>query len=242
MEINVNNFQERKRIMLNKLEEAKRKNEVDKDIIPHIDIMNSWPFVFTTSSCSGRIALIDAPFVGPKKESEKAFRWHSKVDPARVLGAIREYTPRNVLWLKFDSFILAFSVSSLKWAKFFLNLARFINLKDSGIRSINPNAGYINMDFMSTEKLSLPVKISNHIMLSEEDLTKIIQIANFLMDKNKIKLKLLYDILVILDRWIKEGNMFPPALDLFDDAIKVYRRELEVLKEKFIQLSKALTG
>jgi len=80
LEFNINNFRNRKTLMLNKLDEAIKRGEVDKEVLPHLEILNSFPFCFTTSSCSGRIALIDAPLVGPKYESKKAFRWHSPVD------------------------------------------------------------------------------------------------------------------------------------------------------------------
>jgi len=85
LEFNINNFRNRKTLMLNKLDEAIKRGEVDKEVLPHLEILNSFPFCFTTSSCSGRIALIDAPLVGPKYESKKAYRWHSPVDADIVL-------------------------------------------------------------------------------------------------------------------------------------------------------------
>ena len=229
IEINKNNFKNRKNLMLSKLRAAIRSSEVDVDILPHLDIINSMPFCFTTSSCSGRIALIDAPLLGPKYESTKAFRWHSTVDITHVWAAISEYLPRHILWLKFDSFIISFSTYSIRWATFFIRLARYINLKDSGIRSINPKAGYINLDFMSTEKLSIPVKSKGKLLISYESLVHVINIANFLMKKNRIKLDMLKECLKITLQHAKIHE-YPPNLSLFDQVLQEYRKKLSTLK------------
>ena len=217
---NINNFNNRKVHMLQKLQEAIDRNEVDRDILPHLELLNSLPFCFTTSSCSGRIALIDAPLVGPKYESKKAFRWHSTVDTDEVLKAIDCYSPSHILWLKFDSFIIAFSVSSITWAMFFIKLARYINLKDSGIRSINPRAGYVNLDFMSTEKISLPVKTPYGILINRRDLRGIIDIANFLMLKNRIKLHMLRECLSIISERVSNGDLSIPSLQVFKPIVE----------------------
>lgn len=239
LEININNFKNRKKLMLSKLRVAIDSNEVDPDILPHLQIINSLPFCFTTSSCSGRIALIDAPLLGPKYESTKAFRWHSIVDAKLVWTAINEYGPRHILWMKFDSFIISFSTHSLRWAMFFIRLARYINLKDSGIRSINPKAGYINLDFMSTEKLSIPVKSKNGLLIDYESFVHTVNIANFLMKKNKIKLDILRECLEVILEHIKDHEE-PPNLNLFDPVLQKYRERMNELKNDriFIEYEK----
>jgi len=230
LEFNVKNFEHRKAYMLQKLSDALDKNEVDRDIIVHLGLLNRLSFCFTTSSCSGRIALIDAPLIGPKYESKKVHRWHDIVKPEDVWNKITEYTPSHILWLKFDSFIISFSVCSIRWAMFFIKLARYMNLKDSGIRSINPKAGYINMDFMSTEKISVPVKTSTSILLDKDSMVHIIKIANFLMRKNKIKLQMLRECLELIVRYVESGHNEPPQLRIFDPVIKKYRDELARLR------------
>ena len=227
---NINNFNNRKRLMMDKLRNAIHTGDVDEDILPHLEILNSFPFCFTTSSCSGRIALIDAPLIGPKRESFKVHRWHSPTDFATICRVIDKYSPRHILWLKYDSFIISFSVSSLSWAAFFIRLARYINLKDSGIRSINPKAGYVNMDFMSTEKISVPVKTRTKKLLNYDDLKHIINIALFLMLKNKIKLSLLYECLEKISGFIKKNPESIPDLHIFDPILDRYRQKLEGLR------------
>ena len=228
---NYKNFINRKKLMMEKLREALRQGDVDEDIIPHLDILNSFPFCYTTSSCAGRIALIDTPLVGPKYESRKAYRWHRTVRFEEVLSAIETYSPRHTLWLKFDSFIISFSVSSLAWASFFVKLARYMNLKDSGIRSINPKAGFVNMDFMSTEKMAIPVKARTGNLICRKDLMHMISIANFLMEKNRIKLSMLFEVLKELRRYV-EKNMEPPPLRIFDNIINAYREKIRALTRR----------
>mgnify|MGYP000070605064 CR=1 FL=1 len=230
LEFNINNFRNRKTLMLNKLDEAIKRGEVDKEVLPHLEILNSFPFCFTTSSCSGRIALIDAPLVGPKYESKKAYRWHSPVDADIVWEKINSYTPGHILWLKYDSFIISLSLCSIDWATFFIKLARYLNLKDSGIRSINPRAGYVNMDFMSTEKISTPIRTRKKILIDYEYFNSLMDIANFLMQKNKIKLSLLIECLTLLKDWLNEHPRCIPELKIFDPIISRYRQKINELK------------
>lgn len=230
LEFNYNNFLSRKKHMLSKLKEAIFRGEVDRQVLPHLNLINSLPFCYTTSSCSGRIALIDAPLIGPKKESKKVLRWHEPVSFGEVRNSIHRYEPKNVLWLKFDAFIIAFSVASAEWAMFFIKFARYLNLKDSGIRSINPRAGFINMDFMSTEKMSLPVRIGKRIIIDDKYLKEAITIANFMMEKNSLKLDLLRKSLERLHEWLKDNDT-PPPLNIFDPLISEYKERLEGLKK-----------
>ncbi|MCR8455075.1 MAG: hypothetical protein NDP09_01985 [Crenarchaeota archaeon] len=236
---NYKNFLNRKNYMLAKLNDAIKKGEVDKYIIPHLNLLNSMYFCFTTSSCSGRILLIDAPLIGPKYESKKVRIWHQLADYEEVKASIENYEPKNILWLKFDSFIIAFSVASMEWAEFFLKAARLLNLKDSGIRSINPRAGFINMDLTSTEKMHLPVRTRNDILVDDNYLRNVVIIANFMMQKNLLKLDMLRHTLEILHSWLGNNNS-PPPLDILKPAISEYRTALTELERRQEDLLRTL--
>lgn len=231
LRFNYKNFLNRKNYMLAKLNDAIRKGDVDENIIPHLNLLNALPFCFTTSSCSGRVLLIDAPLVGPKRESKKVHSWHRLVSFEEVKAVIEKYEPKNVLWLKFDSFIIAFSVASIEWAAFFLKLARQLNLKDSGIRSINPKAGFVNMDLTSTEKMHLPVRTKSTILVDDLYLKRALMIANFLMRKNFLKLDMLKQTLEMLHSWLRNNNS-PPSLDILKPIVSRYLIALTELKRE----------
>ncbi|RLF92142.1 hypothetical protein DRN82_00495, partial [Thermococci archaeon] len=58
------NFERAKKEALMSLEIALRRGEVDEDIIPLLEKINSMENYFTTSSCSGRISVMEMPHFG----------------------------------------------------------------------------------------------------------------------------------------------------------------------------------
>ena len=60
-------FFEAKKSALNKLDQAMIEKKVDSSIIPLLDIINKSDDYYTSSSCAGRIVLIEMPVLGDKK-------------------------------------------------------------------------------------------------------------------------------------------------------------------------------
>jgi len=59
---------------LEDLKEVIQKGEVDLRIIDTLNILNSKENYYTTSSCAGRIILIEIEEIGDKKESNFIFK------------------------------------------------------------------------------------------------------------------------------------------------------------------------
>lgn len=76
-------FSQRKKQRLNKLDLSK-KGSVDEDIEHVVSLLNSFEEYFTTSSCSGRIILIDGvreDLLGISCEDKSSvFRWSRQAD------------------------------------------------------------------------------------------------------------------------------------------------------------------
>ncbi len=204
-------FIARKKLFLRKLEEAKLKREVDEDIIPLLDVMNKIPFIYTTSSCSGRIMLIDISYSQRKEDSIRLVRWHRTIDFQEFWNIVKEYTPRGVLWLKQEAFIVAFAVPSIEWASYLIRLARLFGFKESGIRSINLATNHIFMDISSTEKLHTPISShENGLLITEQYGRYLVEKANSLLIRTKNRLKLLEKIMHKLANLILERNITNP--------------------------------
>ncbi len=196
-------FVERKKLFLGKLEIAKRNKEVDEDILDLLDIINSIPFIYTTSSCSGRIMLIDVPDNQRKEQSKRIAKWHKPVSFNEMWKIIESYNPQGVLWLKQEAFIVAFAVSSVEWASYLVRLARLFGFKESGIRSINLIAKHIFMDISSTEKLHVPVSYgSKGLVITKRYGEILVETANKLLLRTKQKLNLLRTVMMRLSRII----------------------------------------
>jgi len=216
-------FLNRKKQFMEKLDEAKRKNLVDRDVIPLLDIINSLPFAYTTSSCSGRIMLIDIPPSEKKFESNRIARWHFGVDFDTFWRTILDYKPFGTLWLKVDSFIIAFAVSSLNWAKYLIKLARFLGLKYSGIRSINLRSNHIFMDVASTEHVHLPISDSIEGLLIDERYARFIhKVAMHKLMKTKTKMKKFERAMTLLRDLYFDGKIDPTREDFsaYESIIK----------------------
>ena len=72
-------FLDAKEKALNSLEKAKSGNKVDEGIKAILDIINESDYYYTSSSCAGRIALIELPHLGDKKGAEFLGKWHRKI-------------------------------------------------------------------------------------------------------------------------------------------------------------------
>lgn len=219
-------FLDRKKIFLNKLNIAKKNKEVDEDIVDLLDMFNSIPFIYTTSSCSGRIMLIDVPFNQRKSASKRIAKWHRPVTFDSVWDIIKSYNPKGVLWLKQESFIIALAVPSIEWASYLIRLARLFGFKESGIRSINLDAHHVFLDISGTEKLHVPVSLNSRgLIITREYGEFLINTANKLLFRTKNKLNLLRSIvrklLVILET------------NYIEDPRKIgFKAFLELLKKK----------
>jgi len=72
-------FLENKKNALQKLDKAKIENKVDIGILPILDIINSLNEYYTTSSCFGRIVLLELPVIGDKKNAKFIGKWHRTI-------------------------------------------------------------------------------------------------------------------------------------------------------------------
>ncbi len=76
------------------LQELIRRGEVDDGVLPVLRTLNSNSDYITTSSCSGRIQLIELPAVGEKRRSEVLAKWHEEVSFDDFRKAVTIYGPK----------------------------------------------------------------------------------------------------------------------------------------------------
>lgn len=122
------------------LEEADRskKGSLDAPIRDLVRLLNASPNAFTTSSCSGRVALFaEPPARAPGEKKGKGGEWvhvsHECADADAVWEALQKYltagaggtqAPRQPLTFRFDPFILAAECRSLSDAQGLVRVAR----------------------------------------------------------------------------------------------------------------------
>ena len=180
-------FEEQKKKALERL----RIMGADEEVEGIIEKLNRLENFYTTSSCSGRVALICIPEIGAKREAEFIGKWHRAVTKEEVSEAIK--TPKKgELWLISQSPILHVSCRGLEKAKTLLRIAIESGFKYSGIKAISKDNGKVMVEIMSTERMDVPLGKDNEIFCSDTYIAYIVQKANFMLTRGKAKLKRFY--------------------------------------------------
>ncbi len=174
-----------RRSAMEKYVEAKRAGRVDNDIIALLDMLNSIPGYYTTSSCSGRIVIMQLPDIGDKVNSVFLGKWHREVTVNEVKDAMAMYS-EGFLFLMVQSAILHVVAEDMEHAKMLINVARDSGFKYSSIRSVSPTG--ILVELLSTENLSVPLGNGGNVMITDAYLDFLVELANTVLRRIKNKL------------------------------------------------------
>jgi len=174
-----------KKNALQKLKIARSENKVDIDILPVIDILNSSNEYYTTSSCFGRIVLLELPVIGDKKNAKFIGKWHRTINSDEVISSL-EKTDKGQLWLLAQSSIIHIGAKTNESADKLLKIAYSCGFKHSGFKSLENR--YI-IEICSTERLDAPVGKDGKLFCDKEHLDLLVNISNKIMEKSNAKLK-----------------------------------------------------
>ncbi len=170
---------------LRKLETFIEKGEVDKEIIPLLNLINKNQYYYTTSSCSGRVVVAESRPDDNKKEFMFLGKWHRKVKLNEVLEAVKKHE-KNILWFRVDPVILHVCCKDMKSADNLLKTAIKSGLKRSGIYQIKPR---VMAELIGVDMLSAPIGENGKLLVNEDYLAYLIEIANGKMEKNHKKIE-----------------------------------------------------
>ena len=170
---------------------------VDPDIIDLIELIFKKKNIFTISSCSGRIVIIDSWYPWQRDNSYIVFKKHEPIDYNEVLSIVKDHNPRMRFWMIASGPIFHFVTSSLHTALNLLKAVRALGFKHSGIMSIRRDG--VIVEVISGTWTSFLLKEENCILVSVEMLPKIITIANEILLEGKKKLQKLKSVVERLD-------------------------------------------
>jgi tRNA wybutosine-synthesizing protein 3 len=180
-----NNFQQRKKDVLSKLDKSSKKSW-DKKILKLCEKINSKNNYYTTSSCSGRIVLI---IDQDKKDKNLFFKiYHNPISINQFKKNLNEILKKNKKSIKFkqEPFILHIVCKSLKDVQELLNKAKLAGLKKSGIIALKKR---IILELNSTEKLEFPIIDKGRILVDDKFLKLIIEKSNENLKKSWKKIE-----------------------------------------------------
>lgn len=185
-------FENDKKNILSRLDKSK-KGEIDKDIARLVSIINNHPDYYTTSSCSGRILLIERK-TNKKKDSHWQFISHRKTK-FQEFGKALANLPNGDIWFKEESLILHVCCRNIESAKKLLNLVRDAGIKRAGIISIGKR---IIIEIIGTEAIETLVARKGRLIVDENYLKILVKEANKKLKRNLIRIKKLEKELLIL--------------------------------------------
>ena len=149
-----------------------RKGFIDEDILDLINKINKNPNYCTTSSCSGRIVLIDLR-ARLKSENEWLLSKHSPITLEDFDEAITEKEVKGVLWFKQEPVILHVMCRDVSSVKKFILLSQRAGFKQIGVISLPRNI----VEIIGSESMSLPV-YSEKLLINDDYKKFIVDEAN----------------------------------------------------------------
>ena len=185
-------FEKKKLDALRKLseEDKSKKGSVDDKIRSILQVINNSTSYYTTSSCSGRIMVIDFPIAGKKWDVEWLLSSHDEVKFEIVEDAIRK--GKHKTWFKIEAAILHIACKDTASAEKLLKLVRSIGYKRAGIISVSDSP---IVEIIGTENLVCPVSENGTVLVKEDYLKTIVKEANFKLGENQKKLENLLKVL-----------------------------------------------
>ncbi len=167
--------------------------EVDEEILPLIEIINSKPDYFTTSSCAGRIVVLQMAKIGDKENAEFLGKWHSEVQVSEIREAFSKIQDDTRVFLLTQSPIVHVRCRSLESAISLRNTALESGLKYSTIKSITLNARSepekIVVELLCSENIHIPIALGKDIFPDDKYLSFMVENANSTLKRGQNKLK-----------------------------------------------------
>ncbi len=169
------------------LDMAIREKKIDPLMIPISNYLAGTKDYFTTSTCSGRITLMDLEKNEKKREGAFHRKWHRKVKLPEVWKGIEASTHTGNLWLKQDAFVYVIGTRNLEHAKKIIAVCQKAGIKRYGIHHFEE--GKVLLEIFGTQSMSIPITDGKKLLVEKEYVKKLIQIANRKWDENEKKRK-----------------------------------------------------
>ncbi|MEM3146584.1 MAG: hypothetical protein QXY94_03445 [Archaeoglobaceae archaeon] len=182
-------WEDYKRRRLETLEKEIREGKIDEDILPLLEIINSFEPYVTLSSCSGRIAVIDLEEFGKKLNSKFLGKWHRFVSFEEVLESAKN-CKRQGWFIQFPP-IVHVACKNLCSAEKLLAIANAAGFRRSGVISFRN----LVVEIASLERIETPIAIDGRVVVDESYLRTVVEIANLKLRKSKEKIERLIQLL-----------------------------------------------
>ena len=177
-------FLDAKEKALISLEKACTEKKADKEILPILILINDSEECYTSSSCAGRIVLLEIPKIGDKKKARFLGKWHRIIEPNELEIAAKK-AKNGLLWLIAQSPIIHIVTYTGEMADKIVKTAIASGFKNSGMKSIGRK---IVVEVCSTERLDAPIGKDGILFCEKEYSQLLTDISNEVIKKAMDKL------------------------------------------------------
>ncbi|MEM3515942.1 MAG: hypothetical protein QW281_04800 [Saccharolobus sp.] len=178
---------------LNRIFHDKEIGYLDPDILDFLLAFYKYrDDVYTQSSCSGRITIVDAEMAWDRKNSTIVFKNHLGITLQDMLDILSKRQVHR-LWLIVQGPILHLYAKDMNAAWDILKIAREAGFKHSGILA-NNNKGIL-VELRTGIRMVHLLRDSNNENVKEEELDSLVKVANEVLKRGKQKMNLLKDLL-----------------------------------------------
>lgn len=184
-------FSKNKEDCINKMQQFDKstKGGVDDEIKEIVDYINSLDNYYTTSSCSGKLMLIEMDENKRKKTSSWLYVSHQKTSFEEFKENLRLAKEDMRVWFVLEPMILHVCCKTIEDAQDIINAAKHCGLKRSGIFTTKNK--YL-VEIMGCEHLETPISTENKILVDDDYIKTLVECANEKMQrKEKINEKFL---------------------------------------------------
>ncbi len=177
-------FLDAKENALKSLHDACGHGKVDEGVLPILDLINKIEGFYTSSSCAGRIVLLQIPQIGDKRGARFLGVWHHTIEVDELRAASRKATT-GLLWLLAQAPILHIGAETLQHADKMLKTAISCGFKNSAVKSLGKK---IIIEICSTERLDAPIGRDACLFCDEKHLSLLVEISNEVIGRSQEKL------------------------------------------------------
>ncbi len=149
--------------------------------------LNSVAGLETTSSCLGRITVIEGRWPWERREETRiVFKSHVPVDPALI--ALVASRPFENLWLKVTGPIVHFRASTPACAEALLRTAREAGFKHSGALTLSGREGCCVVEVSAPTEATVPLKLDGRLLLVGASLESVVGRLNEALEEGRSRL------------------------------------------------------
>ena len=184
-------FDKKKETVLKKMIESDRskKGFIDEDILDLINKINSFKNYYTTSSCSGRITIMEQADI--KKDNKWLLTKHSPITKEEFDIALSGNLQKDV-WFRQESPIIHLCSRDLESGMNFLELAKKAGFKYNYFISVKPR---VILEIRGSEKMETII-VKDKLLIDGDYKVILIDEANKKLLTAKKKLSNLYELLL----------------------------------------------